>query len=354
MFNQSKSASQCCLRLGMSLLLAAGMGGSSAAATAEQMKFPGSSGDLLAQTQKSLEGKKIVYVPLVTGFALFDAWTYTIKKETTDLGMKLTMYDPNWNVDATTQAIQAGINGKADVIIAHNPDIKVLAKLLKEANDKGIYVVQVNMVSNQKTDAYVGADWLGIGAGIATDLVKACGKGSGKSGKIAIVQGPPTGAPSFDQYTAAKAVFKNHPEIKVVSDQSAGPLWSSDEAKKIVSSVLTQNPDLCAVYGFYDYMDVGSSAAIKEAGKQGKVLMYTVGGGAQTMCEKIKAGEFTKYWSYNGMRQGQDLMTAVKVLLQSGQKPGTMKLALYSNNDILTKATVRPDSCFSEELVRQK
>ena len=84
------------------------------------------------------------------------------------------------------------------------------------------------------------------------------------------------------------------------------------------------------------------------------MLVYTSGGGSSTMCDRVRAGDFTKYWNYNAYKQGQDIMSAVKVLLQSGQKAGTMKLALYSPNELVTKESVKPTTCFPEELVKQK
>lgn len=323
-------------------------------ASLDKLEFSGTSGELWKSARDAFKGKKIVYVPIVTGYALFDSWTYVIKKQAAALGMDLTVQDANWSPDVMTQAISAAIANKVDVIIAHNPDIKVLAKLLKQAQDAGIYVLQINMVSNQKTDAFVGADWLTLGATVAQDLVKECSPSKGKSGKIAIVQGATTAAASYDQYNGMKAVLKNHPEIKVVSDQSTGPLWSSDNAKANISAVLQQHPDLCATFGFWDYMDLGSMAAVKEAGKQGQVMVYTSGGGSQQMCDLIKDGSITKYWMYNSVRQGEDIMAAVRMLLMSGQKPGTMKLALYSPNELVTKETLRPNTCFPESMVAQK
>lgn len=323
-------------------------------ASFDKLEFTGTSGELWRSARDAFKGKKIVYVPIVTGYALFDGWTYVIKREAAALGMELTVQDANWSPDVMTQAISAAIANKVDVIIAHNPDVKVLAKLLKQAQDAGIFVVQINMVSNQKTDAFVGGDWLTLGAIAAQDLVKECSPSKGKSGKIAIVQGATTAAATYDQYNGVKEVLKAHPEIKIVSDQSTGPLWSSDNAKANISAVLQQHPDLCATFGFWDYMDLGTVAAVKEAGKQGQVLVYSSGGGSQQMCDLVKDGGFTKYWMYNSVRQGQDIMAAVRMLLMSGQKPGAMKLALFSPNELVTKETLRPNTCFSEAMVAQK
>ena len=66
-------------------------------------------------------------------------------------------------------------------------------------------------------------------------------------------------------------MLAKHPEIKVVSNQAAD--WDASKAKAITQTVLKQNPDLCGIVGFWDGMDIGTAAAIKEAGLTGKVFL---------------------------------------------------------------------------------
>ena len=75
-------------------------------------------------------------------------------------------------------------------------EMQAYAKLVKKAMDSGINVIQINLKSPNNGDAYVGANWYEIGADAGEELVKACGKDSGKNGKVAIVQGVPTTATS--------------------------------------------------------------------------------------------------------------------------------------------------------------
>jgi ribose transport system substrate-binding protein len=315
--------------------------------------FPGTTGELRKQTIDTLRGKKIGYVIIAQGFPLIDAWTSVIKYETAFSGMELVMQDGNFSPDVMTQGIASAIAKKVDVLIVQNFDIKAFSKQLKEAEDAGIYVIQLNMNSTYKTDAFVGADYLGIGTQIATDLVRDCSPDKGKSGKIAVVQGNTSASASFDQYKAAQAIFAQHPEIKVVSDQSAGPLWSSDNAKQIVAAALLQHPDLCAVYGMWDSMDLGSAAAIKEAGKTTSVGLYTSGSGAKQMCDLVESGGITKYYAYNSVRQGHDIMDVARMLLLLKPPVGKSTLALFSPISVITRDNGKPWSCFDEAMVAQ-
>lgn len=316
-------------------------------------EFPGPSGELWKTTVEALRGKKVTYAVHVTGFPLFDAWTKTIIRESEIYGIDLSVQDGNWNPDAMNQAIVGAISDGTELLIIHNADRNVFARNIKAAQDAGIYVVQLNMNSVVNTDAFVGGDYFGIGVTIANDVVKDCSPENGKSGKIVIVQGNTTASASLDQYLAAKQVFAEHPEIQIVSDQSTGPMWSSDNAKQIVSAALIQHPDLCAVYGMWDQMDVGSASAIQESGKT-DVMLYTSGGGDNEMCNLVRQGSFTKYYAYNGVRQGYDIMSVVKNLLITKPEVGKSSIALYSPIEVLTKDSVRDWSCFDAASVKLK
>ena len=131
-------------------------------------------------------------------------------------------------------------------------------------NPQGIKVLQINLQSNQPSAAFVGANWTRIGREIAEDIVKECGAGSGKSGKVAIIPGQLTAADSVMMNEAAFKVFAQHPEIKVVSNQASD--WEPEKARQITATVLQQNPDLCAVFGHWDVHTMGAGKAVKDAG----------------------------------------------------------------------------------------
>ena len=119
------------------------------------------------------------------------------------------------------QALTALIDEKPDVIVVQNPSVTLLMKELKRAEAQGIHVVQMNMSSNYKSDAFVGADWYEVGKMLAEDVVKVCGTGSGTSGEVQIVQGEFTAAASVDQIAGIMDVLNKDKAIKVVSNQAA-------------------------------------------------------------------------------------------------------------------------------------
>jgi ribose transport system substrate-binding protein len=300
-------------------------------------------------TMTALSGKKIVFVPMSMSFDLPEGWAAVMQKEAERLGYNLDIRDANWSTDTGTRAITQAITEKPDVLLVQNFDVTSYARLLKRAQDAGIKVIQVNMKSSYQTDAFVGADWYGIGQYAAKRMVEKCGKGSGKSGKIAIIQGPATAAASVYQLNAISDTLKGRDDIKVVSSQTAD--WDQSKARAIAQTVIQQNPDLCGIIGFWDVMDAGTGAAIAESGKD--IYLITSGGGNKTACQGVENGTYGEVISYDVPGQGRDLNDTIKILLQSSEPAGKLKFALYTPNKIITKQTMRPDSCWDLDVLKK-
>ena len=258
---------------------------------------------------KTFEGKTIAFVPVTMGIDLTEGWASVMKKQADRLGMKFEIRDPQFSADKGAEAITALIAEKPDVLVVHNPDVQSYAKLLKRAEEAGIHVVQINMRSNYNSDAYVGADWIGIGEAEAQAVVDKCGAGT--SGKVAILQGQPTSGSDSGMMKGADNVFSKHPEIKVVANQAGE--WDATKAQSVISTVIQQNPDLCGVVGFWDVMDLGAAAAIKESGKP--IVLVTSGGGEQMACDNVEKGVFEKEIAYQVMDQGRDLNDMIVTVL---------------------------------------
>jgi len=293
---------------------------------------------------KALQGKVVAYLPVAMSFDLAQGWLAGIKRELEPLGVKIVVRDPNWSTNAGAQALTNLISEKPDVIIAHNPDVQTYAKLLQKAESAGIDVVQINMRSSYPTTAFVGADWVDIGQKATTAVVDFC---KGKSNKIAIVQGQLSAAASAYTLKGVEDVLAKHPEIKVVSSQAAD--WDASKAKGITQTVLKQNPDLCGIVGFWDGMDIGTAAAIKEAGLTGKVFLATSGGGEQKgACDQVKNGSFDLDLSYDVPTQASNMAAMIKWLLVSGLKPGTSKASIYTTLIPITKENASAEgTCWS-------
>lgn len=300
--------------------------------------------ELRADYDKDLKGKTIAFLPIATGVPLMDEWGRVIKTEAEWRGMKFIVRDPALNMSAMQQALTALVEQKPDVIIVQNPSVTLLMKELKRAEAAGIHVVQMNMSSNYKSDAFVGADWYEVGRILAEDVVKTCGTGSGKSGEVQIVQGELAAAASVDQIAGVMDTLKKDPAIKVVSNQAAN--WDANNARNITATVIQQHPNLCASIGFWGIMESGAAQAIRNAGKIDQVKVYASGEGSQLDCDQVMQGNFYKFLSYTATEQGHDAFVAAETLLESGVKPGTTHRELYTRPIWLDKTNASGANCY--------
>jgi ribose transport system substrate-binding protein len=286
-----------------------------------------------ASFKQALAGKTVAYIPVAMNFDLTEGWFAGVKKELEPYGMKVIVRDANWSTNAGAQALTTLISEKPAAIIVHNPDVQTYAKLMQRAENEGIYIIQINMGSVYRSSAFVGANWIEIGERDTEAVVKAC---EGKSNKIAVVQGALSAAASAYTLKGVENVLAKHPDVKVVSSQAAD--WDASKAKAIVQTVLKQHPDLCGIVGFWDGMDIGTAAAVKEAGLTGKVFVATSGGGERKgACELVKSGAFDLNVSYDVPTQAADMAAMIKWLLSSGAKPGSVKGSAYTTLIPITK-----------------
>lgn len=300
--------------------------------------------ELRADYDKDLKGKTIAFLPIATGVPLMDEWGRVIKTEAEWRGMKFIVRDPNANPAAMQQALAALVDEKPDVIVVQNPSVTLLQKELKRAESQGTHVIQMNMSSNYKSDAFVGADWYEVGRMLAEDVVKQCGTGSNTSGEVQIVQGELTAAASVDQIAGIMDTLNKDKAIKVVSNQAA--LWDANNALNITATVIQQHPDLCASIGFWGIMQSGAAQAIRNAGKIEKVKVYASGEGSQLDCDQVNQGNFYKFLSYTATEQGHDAFVAAEELLEGGTKAGSSHHEYYTRPVWLDKANASGANCY--------
>lgn len=279
-----------------------------------------------ARADSNIAGKKVIFVPISMGISLTEGWARRMREHAATHGYSFDVRDAAFNTGVMAELLAKAISDKPDVLVVHNPTVQLLARQIKQAESEGIRVLQINLQSNQPSAAFVGANWTRIGSEIAEDIVKECGAGSGKSGKVAIIPGQLTAADSVIMNDAAFKVFEAHKEIQVVSNQASD--WEPEKARQITATVLQQHPDLCAVFGHWDVHTMGAGNAVKDAGKADDVLVYSTGGGDDVACKAIEDGIQDRIWSYDADGQGRDAGTMVDLLLQgAAAADGSMLIA---------------------------
>jgi ribose transport system substrate-binding protein len=292
----------------------------------------------------ALKDKRVVLVPMAMGFDLAQGWAAYLKREVEGFGGVFETRDPNWSIEAGAQAITDVIaaDPKPHVIVVHAPDLNSYVKLFKKAQQDGIYVILIDNPANFAADAFIGSDWNRLGQLEAEAAVKACGDNSSK--QIGLVQGDQVNASSLYQYAGIMKVLEKYPDFKVVAKPDSN--WDATTARNVTTTMLQQNPDICAIIDFWDGDATGTAAAIRDAGKEGKIALVTTGGGEKVDCDKLESGEFTAVVMTELQNQSRDMNAIIKFLLQSGQAPGTFKTYIYTLEKAWTKADLKPDTCW--------
>ncbi|PMS14742.1 LacI family transcriptional regulator [Trinickia dabaoshanensis] len=174
---------------------------------------------------------------------------------------------------AQIRIVDQMIVSKVDAIVIAPADSKAMVPVIKKAIDAGIIVVNIDnrldpdvLKSKSLTVPFVGPDNR-KGARLAGDyLAKKLNKGD----EVGIIEGVST-TTNAQQRTAGFKDAMAAAGIKVASVQSGD--WEIDKGNAVASSMLNADPNLKALLCGNDNMALGAVAAVRAAGRAGKVAV---------------------------------------------------------------------------------
>ncbi|MBN1125849.1 MAG: sugar ABC transporter substrate-binding protein [Sedimentisphaerales bacterium] len=209
------------------------------------------------------------------------------------------------DVSQQIKYVETLIAQKVDAVVIAPADSKALVKVCKQALEAGIVVVNIDnkldeavLASNDIKISFVGPDNR-KGARLAGEyLAKHLQTGD----KVAIIEGVPNAFNGIQR----KLGFEDAMQaggMTIVSSQSG--YWETAKANQVSAAIITSHPDLKAILCANDSMALGAMAAVKAAGKSGRIRIV-----------------------------GFDNIEAVQILLQEGAILATVdqhgdKLAIY-------------------------
>lgn len=177
----------------------------------------------------------------------------------------------NYDLNLQMNQVEDFIAAQVDLIIMGAADSRGIAPAIRKARAAGIPVIAVDVAAEGGVNATVMSDNLQAGRLAAEFLVRQLG---GK-GNVVIVNGPPVSA-VMDRVKGAQAVFKEHPQIKVLSsDQNAGANRSG--GLQVTMDLLTAFPTIDAIFAINDPTALGAALAVQQSGKT-NVLIASVDG----------------------------------------------------------------------------
>lgn len=169
--------------------------------------------------------------------------------------------------------VEQMIVSKVNALVIAPADSKALVPVVKKAIDAGIIVVNIDNKLDEAalkekgiTVPFVGPDNR-KGAKLAGDYL---GKQLQKGDKVAIIEGVSTTFNAQQRTLGFQDAMKDV-GANVVTVQSGQ--WEIDQGNKVAASILNAHPDIKAILAGNDNMALGAVAAIRAAGKTGKVLL---------------------------------------------------------------------------------
>lgn len=230
------------------------------------------------------------YIAIVSKGSQHQFWQ-AVQKGATDAaaakGATITYEGPasESEVDKQLTMLQSALDKKPAAICFAALDSKAAGPLLQKAKDAKIPVIGFD--SGVDSDIPVTT--------VSTDNIAAAGEAAdqmakliGDSGKVAVIvhdQTSQTGTTRRDGFV--NRMKEKHPNIQVVAIEYGGgdPVKSADLAK----AVMTANPDLKGFFGANEGSAKGVLNALKETGKEGKIVAIGYDSGQQQI-DAIKSG----------------------------------------------------------------
>ncbi|MEM6691071.1 MAG: sugar ABC transporter substrate-binding protein [Planctomycetota bacterium] len=160
-----------------------------------------------------------------------------------------------------------------DAIVIAPADSKALVPALRRAKNQGVSVINIDnrldteiLAKEEVQIPFVGPDNLAGAKAVGDFLANKLSSDS----KVAILEGIRTSFNAQQRLKGFEAAMKDA-GIEIVDSQSAE--WEMSRANTIASSMLSEHPEIDAILCANDSMALGAIAAVKNAAREGEVLI---------------------------------------------------------------------------------
>ena len=236
---------------GVSVIDAAALGGSAAAASGDAVKA--SKAWKIAQiTMDSIDQH---WVTLNEG----------AQAKAKELGVEVTFMSPNTKDDAQQiECVNNAVAGKYDAIIvaANGPD--AISSALNEAISAGIKVVYVDSPANVDAEATFSTDNVAAGTTAGEEMIKALEAAGTKSGKIGIVNVNAATQSTVDREEGFRKAFEGTDFELLETQYGEG---DAAKSQSIAENYITQN--VVGIFGCNEGSTTGTGNAIKASNNSG-------------------------------------------------------------------------------------
>jgi ribose transport system substrate-binding protein len=187
------------------------------------------------------------------------------------LGVELIPLSPadEKNFQEQVEYVRIATRKKVDAILIAPADSKLLVAPLKEAQDAGIKIINIDNALDPaemqsqglKLDAFVGVDNV-EGGRLAADFLA---KKIGEAGQVAMLEGFVGVANSEQRKQGFKEAIAKYPKIELVAVATGE--WYPAKAMEVTQGLLQKYPNLRGLFCANDLMAIGAISAAEQAGK---------------------------------------------------------------------------------------
>ncbi len=169
------------------------------------------------------------------------------------------------------------------ILATESAPLTPIAKQLKEA---GIFIVNVDRGFTEPgiADVFIEGDNEAFGRKSAEFIVEKLGSAGGN---VVILEGIPSTV-NTARVNAAMDVFKQHPNVKIVAQQSGQ--WNRETSEEVMTNILVNTPNIDAIWASDDDMALGAENALKAAGRVDDVWMLG-GAGMKDIVKRVMDGD---------------------------------------------------------------
>jgi len=241
------------------------------------------------------KGMKVGAVLETLSHPLIKVWGDYLGIEGRGFGMDVSVQDGERNVQKQTSQMEAFITQKVNFIVLQATDAAGLSPVVKKAEEAGIPVITLNQDVAQVHTGFAGMGHYLMGVQVAEGIAKQINN----KGNVVLIEGVEGTGANIERVAGFKDALKNHPDIKIVADQSAA--FDRKKGHDVFETILKGQPQIDAVFGVNDEMAIGAAQASVEAGRREQIKFW----GADGELDMLK-----------GIQQGTvDGVSAIDVLL---------------------------------------
>ncbi len=250
---------------------------------------------------------KIAYVAHDISTPVNQAWLEGIEQEVAPYdNISVQSFNGDSSAENQVKIMTEVIGQEFDAIIIQASDGAALAATTKEAEEKGIPVITLNLDANTVHSALVQMIDYDAGVFVAEEIAESLGG----QGNVVLIQGI-AGVSRTDNIEQGfrDTLAANYPNIEIVASQAAD--FEKEKATTVMSSFLSQYDDIGGVFAINDAMAAGASLAAQNAGRLDEMVIWGADGERDAL-QMIEDGTLTGTIYTNVWEQGQ---TAAKVAL---------------------------------------